>query len=163
MPILRKVLPTLVTLVLVSIMTVSPRAASAAAHVELTVSVASVELHEGSFVAGQASVAARPGQRLRYTIAAKNTGDRPALTLVPSSKIPPGERYVDGSAGSSAEFSVDGGTTWSREPMVRVTNPGGAVATRRALPSEYDAIRWIDPAPLAAGARTTFAYDVIVE
>jgi uncharacterized repeat protein (TIGR01451 family) len=140
-----------------------PSTAFAAAHVDLVVSVGTVELQNGTLTVERANATARPGQRLRYTIAAKNSGDRPALTLVPSTKIPPGERYVDGSAGAGAEFSVDGGATWAREPMVRVTNPGGTITTRRALASEYDAIRWIDPAPLPAGASTTFAYDVIVE
>jgi uncharacterized repeat protein (TIGR01451 family) len=164
MPVLCKAVNFFGTFVLTSVVALTlPSTATAAAHVALTVSVASVDLHGGSLIVGQTSASARPGQRLRYTIAAKNSGDRPALTLVPSTKIPPGERYVDGSAGAAAEFSVDGGTTWAREPMVHVTNPGGAITTRRALASEYNAIRWIDPAPLPAGASTTFAYDVIVE
>jgi uncharacterized repeat protein (TIGR01451 family) len=140
-----------------------PDVALAAAHVELAQSVATVELRNGSLVAGQASTTAQPGGRLRYTIVARNTGDRAATSLLPTTNIPAGERYVDGSAGSMAEFSVDGGKTWSREPMVRVINPGGAITTRRALASEYDAIRWIDPAPLVPGTKATFTYDVIVE
>jgi uncharacterized repeat protein (TIGR01451 family) len=140
-----------------------PVAARAAAHVELINSAAAIESHDGAFVAMPLGGGARPGERLRYTIVAKNTGDRPAIDLVPVAKIPPGERLVDGTAGPDAEFSVDGGTTWSREPTVRVTNPGGTTAVRRALASEIDAIRWVDPVPLAPGARASFAYDVIVE
>jgi uncharacterized repeat protein (TIGR01451 family) len=129
----------------------------------LTQLSAPVEVRDGVAVVGRPSASARPGQRLRYTIVAVNTGDRAAAKLVPTTKIPQGETYVAGSAGAAAEFSVDGGATWSPDPIVRVTNPGGAVTTRRALPAEYNAIRWIVPAPLAPGSKASFAYDVIVE
>ena len=128
----------------------APIPALAAARVELTQSVTP----RGG---------AAPGERLRYTIVAKNTGDRAAARLAPSVKIPAGERYIENTAGPTAEFSIDGGKTWSRQPMVTVTNPGGAVTQRRALPAEFNAIRWLAPELLAPGARMTFAYDVIVE
>ena len=142
---------------------VAPAAAWAAAHVELVDSASAIDVRDGAPVVVPLTGAAKPGQRLRYTIVARNSGDRPAADLMPVTKISASERYVDGSAGATAEFSVDGGKTWSREPMVRVTNPGGAITVRRALPAEYDAIRWVDPVPLAPGARVTFGYDVIVE
>jgi uncharacterized repeat protein (TIGR01451 family) len=140
-----------------------PCAALAAAHVELTQSAASIELQSGALVAKQLSGITKPGQRVRYTIVARNSGDRPAVNLAPVVKIPAGERYVDASAGANAEFSIDAGKTWSAAPMVHVTSPGGMTAVRRALPAEFNAIRWTVPAPLAPGARMTFAYDVIFE
>jgi uncharacterized repeat protein (TIGR01451 family) len=140
-----------------------PCAAFAAAHVELAQSASIIEAQNGGLVAKPLNGITKPGQRVRYTIVAHNTGDRPAANLAPVVKIPAGERYVDGSAGSNAEYSVDGGKTWSAGPMVRVTNPGGATTVRRALPSEFDAIRWMAPAALAPGARATFAYDVIFD
>jgi uncharacterized repeat protein (TIGR01451 family) len=140
-----------------------PCAALAAAHVELVQSVSLMETQNGTLVAKPLHGITKPGQRVRYTIVAHNTGDRPAANLAPVVKIPSGERYVDGTAGSNAEYSVDGGKTWAATPMVRVTNPGGATTSRRALPSEFDAIRWTAPAQLAPGARITFAYDVIFD
>jgi uncharacterized repeat protein (TIGR01451 family) len=140
-----------------------PSAALASAHVVLADSVATIEAHNGALVAAPLAGPAKPGQRLRYTIVAKNTGDQAAAKLAPSTKIPAGERFVDGSAGVSAEFSLDGGKTWSPAPMVPVTNPDGTKTQRKALPAEYNAIRWLAPAPLAPGARMTFAYDIIVE
>jgi hypothetical protein len=44
-----------------------------------------------------------------------------------------------------------------------VTNPGGAITQRRALPAEFNAIQWLAPEPLAPGARMNFTYDVTVE
>jgi uncharacterized repeat protein (TIGR01451 family) len=140
-----------------------PCSAFAAAHVELAQSASLVETQNGTLIAKPLNAITKPGQRVRYTIVAHNTGDHPAANLAPVVKIPAGERYVDGSAGSNAEYSVDGGKTWSVAPMVRVTNPGGTVTPRRALPAEFDAIRWTAPAALAPGARMTFAYDVIFE
>jgi hypothetical protein len=127
----------------------TPCTAFAAAHVELANSVAVVETHSGALVAVPVRGAAVPGERLRYSIVAKNTGDRAAAKLAPLTKIPAGERYIGNTAGTTAEFSVDGGKTWSREPLVTVTNPGGALTQRRALP--------------APGARMIFTYDVTVE
>ncbi len=140
-----------------------PCGARAAAHVELVQSASLIEAQNGNLVAKPLSGITKPGQRVRYTIVAHNAGDHPAADLAPVVKIPAGERYVDGTAGSNAEYSVDGGKTWAAVPMVRVTNPGGATTLRRALPSEFDAIRWSAPAPLVPGGRMTFAYDVIFE
>jgi uncharacterized repeat protein (TIGR01451 family) len=140
-----------------------PTAARAATHVELTTSVAATQARNGILVVVPLSGLTKPGQRLRYTIVAKNTGDRSAESFVPMTKIPAGERFVEGSAGAAAEYSVDGGKTWSRRPMVVVINPGGTSVQRAALPSEYNAIRWIGSPPIAAGARATFVYDIIVE
>jgi uncharacterized repeat protein (TIGR01451 family) len=140
-----------------------PCTALAAAHVELVQSATLMETQNGALVAKPLNGVTKPGQRVRYSIVAHNTGDHPAANLAPVVKIPAGERYVDGSAGTNAEYSVDGGKTWSAAPMVRVTNPGGATTQRRALPAEFDAIRWNATQPLAPGARMTFAYDVIFE
>jgi uncharacterized repeat protein (TIGR01451 family) len=122
-----------------------PIAALANAHVELTETATAIESHNGKLVPEPIGRVTRHGERLRYTIVAKNTGDRAAVDLSPVAKIPAGERFVAGSAGATAQFSVDGGKTWSRKPMVRV-----------------NAIRWLDPLPLMPGARVIFAYDVIV-
>ena len=140
-----------------------PSAASAAARVELANSVALLESHNGVLVAVPMKGPATPGERLRYTIVAKNTGDRAAAKLAPVAKIPAGERYIGNTAGAAAEFSVDAGKTWSPRPTVTLTNPGGGVTQRPALPAEFNAIRWLGPELLAPGARMTFAYDVTVE
>lgn len=141
----------------------APSVALAAAHVELTDSAAVLVTRDAASVAVPVHGTVQPGQRIRYTIVARNSGDRPAAQLMPVANIPAGERFVAGSAGASAEYSIDNGKTWSRRPMVTVTNPGGTTTTRPALPAQYNAVRWTGALPLAPGARATFAYDVIVE
>jgi uncharacterized repeat protein (TIGR01451 family) len=124
----------------------TPSAALANAHVVLTDTATAIESHNGALVAAPIGRVTKRGERLRYTIVAKNTGDRAALNLSPVVKIPAGERFVHGSAGATAQYSVDGGKTWSRDPKVQV-----------------NAIRWLDSLPLMPGARVIFAYDVILE
>lgn len=141
----------------------SPCVALAAAHVELAQSASIVETQNGALVVKPLNGIIKPGQRVRYTIVAHNMGDHPAAHLAPVVKIPAGERYVGGSAGANAEYSVDGGKTWSAAPMVRVTSPDGATTLRRAQPAEINAIRWVVAAALAPGARLIFDYDVIFE
>ncbi len=138
-------------------------AARAAARIELIEGATTVVVREGELLSIPLRGSAQPGQRIRYTIVAKNVGDRPAAQLVPMAKIPAGERFVAGSAGTAAEYSIDNGKTWSRRPMVRATDPGGATTIRPALAAEYTAVRWTGTLPLPPGGRATFAYDVIVE
>lgn len=140
-----------------------PIGARAAAHVELSESVASIEQHDKTIVAVPLHGSAKPGQRLRYTIVAKNNGDRAALKLMPAQKIAGGLRFLEATPRATAEFSVDGGKTFAREPTIVVTTPGAAPATRRALPSEFTAVRWPVGTPLAPGSSMTFSLDVVVE
>jgi uncharacterized repeat protein (TIGR01451 family) len=139
-----------------------PVAVRAAAHVELIESVATIETRAAALVAAPLRGPAKPGQRLRYTIVAKNNGDRPAAKLVPLQHIPAGERFLSAAPAAAAEYSVDAGKTFAREPMVRVTTAAGTT-TRLALPAEYTAVRWSVPAALAPGASMTFTFDVVVE
>ena len=136
--------------------------ALAAPRIEVINSASAVETRNGALVAVPLNGAARPGQRLRYTIVAKNNGDHPAAKLVPATKLPAGEHFVGGSAGPLAEYSIDGGKTWSRQPMVSITSNGTATQ-RPALPAEYNALRWVTTEPIAPNARAVFTYDVIVE
>lgn len=141
----------------------TPDIADAAPHIALTQSAAVVEVQNGVAVTRTLRDQARPGERLRYTILAKNDGDRAAAHLTPVAKIPGGELYVDKSAGAIAELSIDGGKTYARQPMVPVKHADGTITMRPALAREIDALRWITPLPLAPGARVSYAYDVIVQ
>jgi uncharacterized repeat protein (TIGR01451 family) len=140
-----------------------PHAADAAAHVTLTQSVVAIDAQNGAPLASASHTRARPGDRLRYVIVAKNDGDRPVTRLMPVAMIPAGERFIDTPAAGAAERSIDGGKTYAHRPLVRVTQPDGTVTMRPALAREINALRWVTPGPLAPGAHLTFAYDVSVE
>ena len=110
--------------------------------------------------------ALRPGETVRFNIVATNVGSDPALHLAPIGKIPAGTAYEAGSASSApslvVEFSLDGGKSWSKTPMQRVTTPSGVVE-KKADPASYTAIRWITATPLKPSASVTYSYEVRVK
>jgi uncharacterized repeat protein (TIGR01451 family) len=138
---------TLAALTLVAALAV-PVAAGAAERVELSTSTTTIDAPDGAvtktIIGGPVA-----GQHVRYIVLAKNRGDRPAGVYTPLTKIPTGLRYIPNSATPGAQFSTDGGATWShmQTPM----------SSHR-----INAIRWVATAPLAPGARETFSYDAVV-
>ena len=83
----------------------------------------------------------KAGDEIEYDIVASNAGTTPALKLVPVGRIPAGTAYVDGSAKAArahAEFSLDGGKTWSASPTVTVKGPNGAPVGN----TPYMALAW---------------------
>lgn len=105
---------------------------------------------------------ARAGERLRFTISAKNVGDRPALNLMPIGKIPPHTVLAARGDMAHTEASLDGGTTWATHPLVR-TVAGGVATVRPATAAEITALRWVAQPPLFPRQTATFTYDVLVE
>ena len=111
-------------------------------------------------------VSLKPGDEVEYDIVAANAGDTPALRLVPIGKIPAGTSYVDGSAKAPrarAEFSLDGGKTWSAAPTVTVKNPDGTTTVKKADPSLYTAVRFITSGAVAPHGSAAFTYEVRVK
>ncbi len=112
------------------------------------------------------SEALKPGAIVRYDIVATNQGTDPAVKLMPIGKIPSGTAYEAGTASSTGslrvEFTIDGGKTWSKSPLVKVTTPTGVVE-KPADPSTYTEIRWIAAKPLAPKASVSYRYEVRVK
>jgi uncharacterized repeat protein (TIGR01451 family) len=111
-------------------------------------------------------VSLKPGDEVEYDIVASNAGDSAALRLVPMGKIPAGTSYVDGSAKSPrarAEFSLDGGKTWSATPMVTVKQPDGTTIVKKADPSLYTAVRFLTTGPVPAHGSAAYTYEVRVK
>jgi hypothetical protein len=98
-------------------------------------------------------------------ITASNTGDQPALHVVPTGKIPTGTTYEAGSAsgnGVHVEFSLNGGKTWSQKPTVTVHTSTGDVS-KPADPAAYTSLRWVSEKPLLPKASATYSYEVQVK
>lgn len=107
---------------------------------------------------------ARPGDRIRWEIDAKSTGDQPARGFAAVGRIPAGTSFVSGSqsaSGARVEYSLDGTRTWSASPTVVVQTPAGPVV-RKADPATYTAVRWLGGPPLVPGTVTRYTYEVIV-
>jgi len=108
----------------------------------------------------------KSGDEIEYDIVATNGGDSPALRFSSMGRVPAGTAYIDGSAKAArahAEFSLDGGKTWSAAPMVRVRNPDGTTALKKADPSLYTAVRFITDGSIGAHASTSYTYEVRVK
>jgi len=107
---------------------------------------------------------ARPGDRIRWEIDAKSTGDQPARGFAAVGRIPAGTVFVAGSqsaSGAHVEYSLDAARTWSASPTVTVQTPAGPVI-RKADPALYTAIRWTGGPPLAPGSVSHYTYEVTV-
>lgn len=110
------------------------------------------------------SAQAKPGDRIRWEINAANTGNTPAVALVPVGKVPPGTTFVAGSAssGGRVEYSLDNGKTWSPSPTVVIQTPEGP-KTQKADPSSYTRVRWVAASALKPGTAAHFTYEVVVK
>ena len=108
----------------------------------------------------------KSGDEIEYDIAASNAGTSPALHLVPVGRVPAGTAYVAGSAksaGAHAEFSLDGGKTWSPSPTVTVKQPDGTTVVKKADPALYTTVRFISDGALAAHRSAVYSYEVRVK
>jgi uncharacterized repeat protein (TIGR01451 family) len=108
----------------------------------------------------------KAGDEIQYDIVASNSGDSPALRLVPVGRIPAGTSYVEGSAKAPRahpEFSLDGGKTWSVSPTVKVRQPDGTTVVKKADPALYTSVRFITDGALAAHGTAAYTYEVRVK
>lgn len=106
---------------------------------------------------------ARPGERIRWQIAAANSGDQAARGLIAVGRIPAGTAFVPGSASSAegrVEYTLDG-RIWSASPTIVVAGPSGNVV-KPADPGRYTAVRWIASAALPPHAVQRYTYEVMV-
>ncbi|MHB8173608.1 MAG: hypothetical protein ACYDFU_04005, partial [Nitrospirota bacterium] len=88
-----------------------------------------------------------PGGTITYTVTYSNIGDASAYTVVFLDNVPANTTYATGStqgAGTTIQFSHDGGSTWNSSDTAPVTG-----------------IKWI-LSPLAPGAGGTLSYRVTV-
>jgi len=90
--------------------------------------------------------AALPGDVIRYRITFTNVRTDSIRNVRFTDPIPPGLRYLAGSAGAdredvTIEFSIDGGASWSPQPMIEEVVEGRPVR-RPAPPALYTNVRW---------------------
>lgn len=108
---------------------------------------------------GGAATDLLPGDVLRYVLRYTNTRREAVQNVVFSNPVPKGLRYVAGSASGSAAnavvaFSVDGGKSYSTQPMIQVVEQG----RRRSVPAPagmYTHVRWTVPGRVQSGAQVT--------
>jgi uncharacterized repeat protein (TIGR01451 family) len=112
------------------------------------------------------ATAVRPGEVLTWTVDAVNIGSAPALEYRAITHIPRGTEYVKDSAqaeGASALYSIDGGKSFSPQPMIEQKQADGSVKLTPAPLSMYTSVRYEWANPLAQGAKVTATYRVRVK
>lgn len=101
---------------------------------------------------------ARPGDVIRYTLVFTNVQPAPVKNVQFVDPIPQGLVYVTGSAAAGQpariEYSIDGGKTYSTEPLIPVVENGKRV--QKPAPRElYTHVRWTVLSSVAPGAHVT--------
>jgi uncharacterized repeat protein (TIGR01451 family) len=109
---------------------------------------------------------AHAGDVLRYKLTFTNVAGRPVRNVALQNPMAAGLEFVAGSAKVSrtdaqAEYSIDGGKSWSAHPMETVTIDGKSVE-RAVSPERYSAVRWIVSGFVAPRATVTAEFEARV-
>ena len=109
----------------------------------------------------------KPGEILDWQIVSSNEGTGAARDYKAVGHIPAGTVLVAGSAtgenGSTVTYSIDGGKTFSTQPVVEERQPDGAVKQVPAPVSMYTEVRYEWSDALAPGGKLTASYKVRVK
>jgi hypothetical protein len=108
----------------------------------------------------------RPGEILDWQIVSSNEGAGAARDYKTVGHIPAGTALVAGSAegegGSTVTYSIDGGKTFSTQPVVEERQADGTVKRVPAPVSMYTEVRYEWSDALAAGGKLSASYKVRV-
>lgn len=108
----------------------------------------------------------KPGEVLDWQILSSNDGTAEARDYKTVGHIPSGTTFVAGSAnaesGSTVTYSIDGGQTFTAQPVVEERQPDGTVKRVPAPVSMYTEVRYEWSDALAAGGKLSASYKVRV-
>jgi uncharacterized repeat protein (TIGR01451 family) len=109
----------------------------------------------------------KPGEILDWQIISSNEGSGDARDYKAVGHIPAGTALVSGSAmaesGSTVTYSIDGGKTFSTQPVIEERQPDGSVKKSPAPVSMYTEVRYEWSDALAAGGKLSASYKVRVK
>lgn len=114
----------------------------------------------------EGNISVQPGEVLRYTLNSQNSGERSAKNLVLTQPIPSQTQYIAESAranGAELTYSIDGGETFSVQPMITVTLPNGKEELQPAPAALYSHIRWNYGNQLKPMSSVRAVYEVAVK
>jgi len=108
----------------------------------------------------------KPGEVLDWQITSSNDGTAEARDYKTVGHIPEGTTFVAGSAagesGSTVTYSIDGGKTFSSQPVIEERQADGSVKKVAAPVSMYTEVRYEWSDSLAAGGKLSASYKVRV-
>ncbi|MFN2576480.1 MAG: hypothetical protein ABR607_02190 [Pyrinomonadaceae bacterium] len=121
---------------------------------------------ESARVALDKTTVVNSGEILDWTMTSENEGNAPALEYKTVGHIPHGTELVPGSAkadGAKPVFSIDGGKTFSPQPMIEEKQADGSSKRVPAPASMYTEIRYEWADPLVQGGKLSATYKVRVK
>ena len=137
-----------------------------AAKPEVNVKLAGAVERDSKLMPLDKSTVVNPGEILDWTINAENSGNAAVLEYKAVGHIPRGTEFVAGSAkadGAKTVFSIDGGKSYSPQPMIEEKQPDGSVKRVPAPSSMYTEVRYEWADPLAQGGKLSASYKVRVK
>jgi len=123
-------------------------------------------VRDSARVALDKSTVVNPGEILDWIMTSENDGNAPALDYKTIGHIPRGTEFVPGSAkadGAKSVFSIDGGKSFSPQPMIDLKQADGSTKRVPAPFSIYTEIRYEWADPLAPGGTLSASYKVRVK
>jgi uncharacterized repeat protein (TIGR01451 family) len=133
---------------------------------EVKVELSGSVLRDSNRVSLEKSTVVNPGEVLDWIMSSENNGTAPALNYKAVGHVPRGTEFVAGSAkadGAAAIYSIDGGKSYSAQPMIEEKQADGSVKRVPAPTSMYTDIRYEWADPLAQGGKLSASYKVRVK
>ncbi|HVF50745.1 MAG TPA: hypothetical protein VNA19_11695 [Pyrinomonadaceae bacterium] len=141
--------------------------ASSQGRPEVKIALAGVVQRGGQTLALDKVQSVNPGEILQWNITSLNEGDGAAHEYKAVGHIPAGTAFVAGSAvaegGSNVTYSIDGGKTYSTQPIIEEKQPDGTVKRVAAPVAMYTEVRYEWTDELAAGGKLNASYKVRVK
>ena len=137
-----------------------------AARPEVKIQLAGNVERDSKLIALDKSTVVNPGEILDWTITSENSGTASALEYKTVGHIPRGTEFVPDSAkadGAKPVFSIDGGKSFSPQPMIEEKHADGSTKRVPAPVSMYTEIRYEWADPLAQGGKLSASYKVRVK
>lgn len=134
---------------------------------EVKVQLSGTVVREGKALSLDKVENVKPGEVLDWQIVSSNDGTGAARDYKAVGHIPAGTQLVAGSAegeaGSTVTYSVDGGKTYSSQPIIEERQADGSVKSIPAPVSMYTEVRYEWSDALAAGGKLSASYRVRVK
>src|SRR6266851_533920 len=133
---------------------------------EVKIQLAGAVERDSSAVLLEKSTVVNPGEILDWTITSENAGNVAAIEYKTIGHIPHGTTFVADSAkadGAKTVYSIDGGKSYSAQPMIEVKQADGSVKRVPAPASMYTEIRYEWADPLVQGGKLSASYKVRVK
>ena len=137
-----------------------------AARPEVKVQLAAAVERDAKLMPLEKSTVVNPGEVLDWTITSENSGNAAALEYKSVGHIPRGTEFIAGSAkadGAKAVYSIDGGKSFSPQPMIEEKQADGSTKRVPAPISMYTEIRYEWADSLAQGGKLAASYKVRVK